>query len=74
MNPAPAAPASPVARVQALKQKMKGRVSGGCVYILPNELDILLALALEGAELIERRNTMLALLQQGRREPERLSA
>ena len=57
---------SPIQKVAALKQKMSSRATGGCVYILSDELDILLALASEGASSLERREALFnALRKQG---------
>jgi F0F1-type ATP synthase epsilon subunit len=49
---------------------MTSRVSGGCVYILPNELSILVTLAKEGATSLERREALMnALRKQGKFAP-----
>lgn len=53
---------TPTQKVAALKHKLGARASGGCIYILSDELEVLVALALEGANAIERRDTLMALL------------
>lgn len=61
---------TPTQKVASLEQTMTSRVSGGCVYILPNELSILVTLAKEGATSLERREALMnALRKQGKFAP-----
>ena len=54
---------TPTQKVANLEQKMSSRVSGGCVYILPDELHTLVAFAKEGAISLERREALMTALR-----------
>ena len=56
-------PMSPRVRVASLEQAICGRGISGCVYLLPDELDVLLKLAWAGADAMERKELIMSVLK-----------